>query len=391
MVKPVAGRRKRRQALSPLLEKILSDRSNVVFNVPKKAVACGRSFFHVPRFNKAIIFKYPRFDVDIGDYVASGSGGGAQERPVETCLYFPYDSARAQDGGQGIYLREFDFEEKIRYFVGSDVNENSQEMMRDMVVLQIIDDIPSLDPFLMKVKFDDEQVEIDQHFLALDPNEELAIRSIITRDIYPIIAKAFPTSITGGSSKSISDLIDNLWKPQSPEASMFIEAFQIDRSLAGRVLMAWKGIAYYEYKFAENTRKSVDIIRWLQSRDSDPYDLASIGQLKEMFMMRRQAVVKQLRDVTTNTVSIFNNYRKAHTAFLTNNDPTGFRDFLLHANQRFWALGFCVNALDHCNYLFESEVLDKPGMKLRYEQTDAFLAKISATVERSINPESQLG
>src|SRR3546814_9379788 len=77
--------KKGRKAISPLLEKILSDRSNVVFNVPKKVKQTERQFFDNARLNKAIIFKYPNFDMEISEFVSSS--GMKKERPVETCMY----------------------------------------------------------------------------------------------------------------------------------------------------------------------------------------------------------------------------------------------------------------------------------------------------------------
>src|SRR3546814_7225527 len=73
-----------------------------------------RQFYDNARLNKAISFKYPNFDMDISEFVSSS--GMKKERPVETCMYFPYDSAVPQDGGHGVYLREDDFTAKLKYF-----------------------------------------------------------------------------------------------------------------------------------------------------------------------------------------------------------------------------------------------------------------------------------
>lgn len=374
------------KGISPLLEKILSDRSNVVFNVPKKVRMTGRNFFDNARLNKAIIFKYPNFETEISDFINSGG----QDRPVETCLYFPYDSGVPQGGGHGVYLRETDFASKLHYFIGIDLESITPENSRDLELLGLLDDIPSLDPFLMRVKFDEAEVTVDADFLGLDKVEEFSIKSIITRDVFPIITKAFPEQVIKKKSRSLADFINGLWDTQSPEAAMFIEAFGLEKSQSNRILTAWKGVAYYEYKYSENIRKSAEMIKWLQSRESDPYDLAMFPHLKDLYAMNKKATVEQVKHLTVSTVNIFKNYRDCHSKFLENK-PESFRKFLASANEQFWALGFCVNALDHCNYLFESEVADKPGMKLRFDQFEAFLGKIRITVERNINPDSQLG
>jgi hypothetical protein len=381
-------RKTSRKAMSPLLEKILSDRSNVVFNVPKKVKKIGRDFFDNPRLNKAIIFKYPNFETDIDEFI--DGGGSKKERPVETCLYFPYDTNVPQDGGHGVYLREQDFSAKLKYFIGIDLDVISPENARDLELLSLLDDIPSLDPFLMRVKFDEARVGIDAEFLGLDKVEELNIKSIVTRDVYPIITKAFPPGYIEKRSRSLSDFINSLWKAQSAEAELFIESFKIDKSLSNRILTAWKGVAYYEYKYSENIRRSTEIIKWLASPDSDPYDLAMVGHMKELYSMHKRTTIEQIRGLTRSTINIFKSYRECHTLFMERNDPGPFRDFLSKANERFWALGFCVNALDHCNYIFETDVMDKPGMKLRSDQFEVFLNKLNATIEANSNPEQQL-
>src|SRR3546814_7519457 len=85
---------------------------------------------------------------------------------------------------------------------------------------------------------------------------------------------------------------------------MFIEAFGIEKALANRILTAWKGVAYYEYKYAENITRSMDIIRWLQSKDSEPYDLAMFGHLKEMYQMHKRSTIDQMKALPSSTVNI---------------------------------------------------------------------------------------
>jgi len=377
-----------RKNISPLLEKILADRSNTVFNVPKKVKKIGRDFFDNSRLNKAIIFKYPNFETDIDEFIEGA--GQKKERPVETCLYFPYDTNMPQDGGHGVYLREHDFAEKLRYFIGIDLSALTPENARDLELLSLLDDIPSLDPFLMRVKFDEARVNIDAEFLGLDKVEELNIKSIVTRDVYPIITKAFPPGYIEKRARSLTDFINGLWKTTSQEAELFIESFKIDKSLTNRILTAWKGVAYYEYKYSENIRRSTEIIKWLASPDSDPYDLAMVGHLKDLYAMHKRTTIEGMRGLTRSTINIFKSYRECHSRFMEHNDPGPFRDFLNKANERFWVLGFCVNALDHCNYLFEIDVMDKPGMRLRSDQFEIFLNKLNSTIEANANPEQQL-
>src|SRR3546814_17189872 len=80
--------------------------------------------------------------------------------------------------------------------------------------------------------------------------EEIIIKSIITRDVYPILTKAFPVQLIEKKSRSLSDFINGLWKAQSAEAEMFIQAFGIATALAKRILTAWKGVASYASKYA---------------------------------------------------------------------------------------------------------------------------------------------
>src|SRR3546814_5433466 len=76
--------------------------------------------------------------------------------------------------------------------------------------------------------------------------------------------------------------------------------------------------------------------------------MAMFGHLKEMYQMHKRSTIDQMKALTSSTVNIFRSYRECHSVFLERNDPGPFRVFLQNANERFWALGFCVNALDHC-------------------------------------------
>jgi hypothetical protein len=271
------AQQKKKKRLSPILDQIMNGGPSTALNVSRvtRSLTEGDPFFETSALNRCIIFKYPNFSVEIAGNSATDYNGKdtalSSDRPVETAIYIPNDEEFLQDGGYAIYIRQKGSEELLQRYVGVSADANSRAMVNDLAKLKTIDEIPSLDPFLLKTAFERDKIVINPAYLAVGDKEEDAIKRVISDKVRPIVSKALGLESKGGNDKS-QRFIDAIWDPNIPEAALFIEAFKIDKAEVANVFSAWKGVSFSQYQFAQNRALIAEILKWFKSEQSIPID-----------------------------------------------------------------------------------------------------------------------
>ncbi len=174
----LGGAQKKKKKLSPILDQIMNGGPSTALNVSRvtRALTEGEPFFETSALNRCIVFKYLNFSVEIAggqttDY-SSKDAALSDERPVETAIYIPNDEEFLQDGGYAIYIRQKGSEELLQRYVGVSAEATSTAMANDLAKLKIIDEIPSLDPFLLKTAFERDKIAVNSAYLAVGDKEE---------------------------------------------------------------------------------------------------------------------------------------------------------------------------------------------------------------------------
>src|SRR5690606_32409384 len=108
----------------------------------------------------------------------------------ETAIYVPQMLEAPERGGYAIYMRQRNYPDLIREHIGIEIDDVLSPRDSDIIKLKIIDEIPSLDPFLLKATFDQYNIEIPPAYLRLARDEEIIIKTMITQRIMPVVARA---------------------------------------------------------------------------------------------------------------------------------------------------------------------------------------------------------
>ncbi len=157
-------------AISPILEQVLYGGSSVSMNLLTltAVLPADAHLFQAQGLNRIILFKYPNFDASQGDEddVFGGdfwSGDAPGERPVETGIYIPNDAREWEAGGHAIYLRARNSGTLLEEYFGTEAVDRDSPHS-DFALLQLIDDIPSLDAFLLKTCFEAKKIPVDNRY-----------------------------------------------------------------------------------------------------------------------------------------------------------------------------------------------------------------------------------
>src|SRR5262249_39525748 len=141
-------------------------------------------------------------------------------RPIETGLFVPYDVKDPARGGYAIYLRQANYSHLLRELLGVDI-ENATQVANDVDILNMIDELPQLVPFLLKESFGLAGIKVSPRYFEITPKEEREIRELIQDKILPIVGTALGVRSRLDLINKSKGFLEAIWDPSLPEASLF--------------------------------------------------------------------------------------------------------------------------------------------------------------------------
>ena len=318
--------------------------------------------------NKSVILKR---------YESAGPDAAAVVK-VSTLVYFPYDYENVYDGGESINLNDKHFvtslAQKISQGAGS--QELVERIKNDMPVLKLFESMHSLDPFLLRSKA--EQLDMEDRFhelyLAITQEEWDKIRGPIREKINKLVTKALGTLDKPGDSLIREEYVERflmkIWLAKDVDGiEAFIKAMQIAPEHAPSVFFAWKAVCYYQVRFNELIDELKKVFQWVGNDNTcfpvDPMRLLPEEQRK--IRMRRGVLRKKMRDGFIAANAVLKLYDQSYDTFVDDDKPQKFIDFLGNAEKSYLSLAAHVSVATHAVNLWNLYV-KQYGDKMRYEQ-----------------------
>src|SRR5205085_191274 len=138
-----------------------------------------------------------------------------------------------------------------------------EELLRDLKILRILDQLPSLDGFLMRNALEQENIAVHGSYFEIPDEERAAIIQYVRRKLEPLVQAAVGSD--SASESKVSQLIDKLWEARDKEAlAPLIEAFRFPDHEALTIFGSWNGITYYTFEYARLKKKRESFARWLR-------------------------------------------------------------------------------------------------------------------------------
>jgi hypothetical protein len=338
--------------VAPILYRIVNGSSSTSLNLTR-ARRDGTKYetlFRKTGFYGTVLYKYPNFKgawPSTAQPQAAGGAPAADDRPIETGIYVPGDPKELMGGGYAIYVRQSGYREMLRDHLGLDHARQDPDLLHDLRVIGTLDDMPSVDPFLIKSRFEALKIPLSPNSLDIRPEEEQAVRSLIERRIEPVLIKASASGVISDEARRRT--LEAIWNPSLPESARFVKAFGIHESECAKVFFALQGITFYEHLFVtagEDCRKTAV---WLREVAARPYDLRSRPRYD---VDRQNLVLQEVGRAFAHTIKsmqlLFKDYDLALKEFVAADSPAPLRQFLLSAHRHFWTLGHGIMALTNC-------------------------------------------
>lgn len=296
-------------------------------------------------------------------------------------LYVPYNQDEIYEGGRSIFFHSPNLLQVLHEQFGVEhTDATSAALDHDMKVFRVLDDLPSLDGFLMRDALELEGVEANGAYFDVSPDERAAIQEFIRGKMEPLVQAAY-----GGKkppSSKVTQLIDAMWEAKDLAAlEPLVVAFRFPKDEALVIFGAWKGINFYSFQYHRGRKKREALAHWLKE-DAMPKNLVPREVLQILEPIRR-ATVERLRGHWVEVDNTLKQYDKLYGEFVASANPGGFISFLRGSKTIYWQLGDSLSKIDHAINCWDIWTKGAAGRRLAYEQLEALLELLKKVLEPS--------
>ena len=299
--------------------------------LPNDADLVSNPFFKNRLLNRSIILKHRLRPNEYSSF--------AMPRPTVTKVLLPIDGTDLRSGAHSFFLGQGDFEALAEETFGEDLKPGS----RDRQVLELIDNLPSLDPFLLREHLRAAEIEPARGYFSISDADVGRMVEFVREEILALVVLS--TGHKRGAHASASRLVDKLLS-NTPDSG-----FEPLRDTLGLTeqkyqdgVFSWRGFLYYKWVFTDLSSPLNDVLndilviqpRGHKNLETQAYLSGAKQRIKQRLIMAH-----------SNVKGLLNIYNDAYRALTAENRPLGFRNFLLSAPSMFTQLGEQLGAIQH--------------------------------------------
>ncbi|MFC5344919.1 hypothetical protein ACETK8_02815 [Brevundimonas staleyi] len=260
-------------------------------------------------------------------------------RYVATKIVLPIDGSDLRVGGRYLFVDQMGFDQTLEQSLGIGPTHP------DRRVLDLIDELPSLDPFLLREQLRRNGHSPDPCYFNVSEADLMRMAEFVAHEITPLV----DLSMGPGADLAAENPVARL------TAKIMSNSAGDDMSALGQTLMlrpdeyeegifCWKGFLYYKWALQAITGDIgwvVDSVRRAKPWGrTDPEQHANIDRAKEQ--VRRRILL-----TCEATADMLRIYDDAFRGLTLEGRPTAFRDFLKDAPVLFARLGERLGAIQH--------------------------------------------
>jgi hypothetical protein len=311
-----------------------------------------RPMFLHPVLNRTIIVKHhPR----PGEFEYSPDRGA-----IVTKVIFPFDPNDLDLGGQFLLVDDPELPDKlIRQLDYSEVDPD-----RDLMVLQLLDKLPTLDPFLLNEALSANKIDVAPCYFRLSAADKAQMSDFVAAQVEKLISICFGELATGGKSKRLSELI--LSADDGPELEPLRLAMRMGEDQFSQAMFVWKAVLYYRWRSrtlwpeVKATRRSIAGVETTRfDADSARFARGAILELEKL-----------LGDCERRIAEMFKIYENVFEALTETKTPEPFRRFLMDGPRLFARLGERMGRLEQLVSFWQHQF---PGGRTRHLSPEAIV------------------
>ena len=263
----------------------------------------------------------------------------ATPKPTATKLLIPIDNEDLRAGAHYAFVGQRDFDEVVQSMFGKDFRPGS----RDRIVLDLIDSLPSLDPFLLREQLRRHDIEPARVYFGITDADIQRMFEFVRGEIASLVALSSQegSSAATGAGRLVEKLLSS--RPEDGFEPLKVTLKLSDKEYLDGVF-AWRGFLYYKWQLEElrgvvgQVAMEIAAIAPRGPRDPDA---------TQYLPGARQRIHNTVGQALSRVQALLDVYNKAYASLTEGGKPMGFRDFLLTAPSMFTELGECLGGIQH--------------------------------------------
>jgi len=317
------------------LEKTAS--SNRVLNLAALSIKHGENLDHWSRplfrsriLNASVVLKHRLRPEELGVL--------PRARPSATKVIVPFERSELRLGGRSFFVGEPGWMETLEHLIG-----HPGEMAHDAQVLEALDELPSLDPFLLREHLKRRGFKVSPSYFEISPLDVDKMYAFVGLEVKRLVRLAFQDH--GASDESTARLVEALLLNGADERFEPLRRtlrMEGDRYQEG--IFAWRGFLYYKWVLDNVWPDMVRMLAELSRiKAVGPQSVELLGEIDDI---KRRVLTKVNRNVKS-ALSFLKLYDAAFRKLTVAGDANAFRDFLMTSPHLFEKLGECCGAVSH--------------------------------------------
>jgi hypothetical protein len=323
----------------------------------------ARPLFENRILNRAIIVKHTPRPGELFEHV--------ERRVKSTKVMLPLDRNDLSLGGFSGMVGQKDFSRIMSRHLGTGANHLDS---RDEKVLGLIDQLPTLDPFLLYALLKSSGIDVCQVYFQLSDADRAAIQEEMAQAFRPLVLLCFPAGDRG--DQAAGTFIDKILNfEESAEIDSLRAAFKLGPELFSAALFAWRGLIYYKWR-TQRLDAALDaaLIKMGALKLSEP------GPGAARVERSRAKIVKMAGAAAARVREINARYDAAFTDFVEERQADRFRQFLINAPSLFLICGQSMAIAEHIINFIET----RPAPGPRGQTIEPDLAEMFSDLEREL-------
>lgn len=304
-------------------------------------------------------------------------------RTVATKVIIPLARQDLSLGGYSVFVGERFWVDRLREYAPG-LTENAP----DLAILRILDEAPSLDPFLLGILLERDGYRVAPCYFGLPAADVERMRRFVALEMSSLIRMAIPTAHIdeAGTGKLVDALMTD---GEDPGLNMLCRAMRMSEEEFKDGLHAWKGFLYYKWQqgrlLADARHFMASIV---QLRLSGVVDHVAAGEFKR----ERQIVQSSFRALHRRVAAVLGQYDSAYRALTDHRDPHAFREFMFAAPEQFVvlseAIGVASDMMSYWRHQFPGPAPPMMQVEIACLQMREFSANLTAALHGSDDVES---
>jgi hypothetical protein len=267
---------------------------------------------------------------------------------IATFLYIPFDIDAIAGGGNSLDLSVARGRAEALYeLTGFNINEEGRSVALDRRLIELIEELPSLDPFLLRDRLETDGIAAPDAYFEISEAEFQEIKKYILGKFKPITTRVVDPK-SPKAAETAEQFIMKLWEGKDlAYLAPITQVFRIDPDQAGEIYYSWKGVTYYEFQYKRGQRTLLGFADWLHTKAATPSHYVKSAVREELEAKARNVATAFARHLK-NSSEILRVYNQGYEdLFVRGGDARPFIEFLKDSSTLFWDIAASISAMNH--------------------------------------------